>query len=120
MSTKNKTSTRYYSELQEKNVAKLLNGRVQSNSGAGLFNKSDIIVSGANLSIECKTSMSQKNSFSVKQEWIEKEKQEGFSQRLYNQAIAFNFGPESKENYFIINERLMKFLTDKLCEEYVE
>lgn len=114
--TKNKTSTRYYSQSQEIYVAELLNGRINANSGAGKFSKSDISVPEANLSIECKTCMTPKESFSIKKEWIEKNKAEGFSMRLNNQAICFNFGPESK-NYFVINERLMQFLCEKLKEE---
>ena len=41
--TKNQNSTRYYSEKQEKEVAFLVGGEIQSNSGAGKFNKGDVI-----------------------------------------------------------------------------
>lgn len=37
--TNNKNSTRYHSNKQEKYIAKKINGYLQSNSGAGLFNK---------------------------------------------------------------------------------
>lgn len=37
--THNKKSTRYYSTKQEKQVAKTVNGKCQSNSGATLFCK---------------------------------------------------------------------------------
>lgn len=35
----NKNSTRYYSSKQERDIAKKMNGRCQSNSGATLFSK---------------------------------------------------------------------------------
>ena len=114
--TINTNSTRYYSQNQEKYVANLLDGRISANSGAGKFSKSDISIPEAGLSIECKTCMTNKDSFSIKKDWIEKNRQEGFSMKLSNQCICFNFGPDSK-NYFIINERLMKFLCEKLKEE---
>lgn len=114
--TKNKESTRYTSSAQENYVAKILGGRVCCNSGAGKWNKSDVIVNEASLSIECKTSMTAKSSFSIKKEWITKQKEEAFANRLSNTAIAISFEPEGKENYFLINERLMKFLVEKLEE----
>lgn len=115
--TKNKECTRYYSHSQESNVAELLDGNVCPNSGAGKFVKSDVSVKRASLSVECKTCVSDKESFSIKKDWFQKHKDEAWSNRLSNTAIAFNYGPSSKENYFIINEKLMKFLVDKLAEE---
>ena len=114
---KNKNSTRYYSDIQEKQVCKLLDAYQQSNSGAGHFAKGDVVQSEASILIECKTMTSDKESISVKKEWIEKNKSEGFSKRLHNHAVAINFGPNSKENYFIINSKLMRFLVEKLIEE---
>lgn len=35
----NKNSTRYYSHIQEKQIAKTVGGKLQSNSGATLFSK---------------------------------------------------------------------------------
>ena len=116
-SPKNKNCTRAFSDKQEKDVCNLLNAQQQSNSGAGKFNKGDVVQIEANMLIECKTATANKESFSIKKEWIEKNKNEGFSKRLPNHAIAFNFGPDSKENYFVINSRLMQFLVEKLIEE---
>lgn len=115
--TKNKESTRYYSELQEKRVAENLNGSVCPNSGAGKFSKSDVQVKDASLSIECKTCMTDKDSFSIKKSWFEKQKEEAFSNRLDNSVIAFNFGPSDKNDKFIIDYKLMRFLVEKLTEE---
>lgn len=111
--TKNKESTRYYSKNQENEVAAIIGGFTTSNSGANKFNKGDIINKGASLLCECKTCVTEKDSFSIKKEWLEKNKLEAFENRLDNCCLAFNFGPET-HNYFIINEKLMKYLVDTL------
>lgn len=114
--TTNTNSTKYYSNKQEKAVSNLLSGYVNSASGAGLFKKGDITIRDASLLIECKTTMTEKTSFSIKSEWLEKLKKEANSQRIFNTALAFNFAPDG-HNYFVIDEKLMKFLVDKLREE---
>jgi len=116
---KNKESTRYYSDIHEKSVCKALDALQQPNSGAGLWKKGDVIIDDADVLIECKTCMNDKESFSIKKDWIEKNKEEAFAIRKSNQAICFNFGPQQK-NYYIINEKLMRFLVDKLREEKEE
>lgn len=113
----NKEATRYASSVQENRVAKKLGGKVSSNSGAGLFNKGDIIVADASLLIECKTCMEPKKSFSIKKDWIDKNKDEAFRLRCDNCAIAFNYDYQSKKDYFIIDDKLMEFLVDKLRED---
>ena len=70
--TKNKTSTRFASEIQEERISKKFNGRVQLNSGAGKFSKGDVIIPDIGMQIECKTCMTPKESFSIKKEWLEK------------------------------------------------
>ena len=112
----NKNSTRYYSNNQEISVCKLLNAIQTPNSGAGKWRKGDCQQQEASLLIECKTVTTDKNSFSIKKDWIIKNKEEAFNQRLNNTCIAFNFGPNQK-NYFVIDEKLMKFLVEKLIEE---
>ncbi len=114
---KNKNSTRAYSDIQEKSVCKALNATQTPNSGAGLFYKGDCVNSSASILIECKTCMKEKDSFSIKKEWLIKNKEEAFSRRLSNHCLAFNFGP-NEDNYYIINEKLMKYLVNKLEEEY--
>ena len=115
MVNKNTDSTRFYSDKHEKSVCKALGAKQQSNSGAGKFNKGDVITD--NFLIECKTVMSPKASISIKREWVDKNKNEAFAIRKPYQAVCFNFGPEGK-NYYVINETLMKFLVEKLedCE----
>lgn len=112
----NKEATRYYSDMHEKDICKLLNAKQTPNSGAGRWRKGDAHQEEASLLIECKTCTAEKNSVSIKKDWITKNKEEAFSQRLSNTCIAFNFEPKG-ESYFIINEKLMKFLVDKLIEE---
>ena len=114
---KNEESTRFFSDKQEKSVCNLLGAVQVSNSGAGRFTKGDVIKKEASLLCECKTVMQPKNSVSIKKDWIIKNKEEAFSNRLDNSCIAFNFEPDG-ENYFVINERLMRFLAEKLGEDY--
>ena len=112
----NKQSTRYYSDIQEKSVCKALGAVQQSNSGAGLWRKGDCIHKDASLLIECKTCVEDKDSFSIKKDWINKNKEESFTQRVSNSCISFNFGP-NQPNYYVIDEKLMKFLVESLIEE---
>lgn len=112
-------TTRYFSENQEKAVCKLVGEDIcfrTSNSGAGLWRKGDAICKKASMLIECKTCTADKDSFSIKKEWFEKNNKEKKDQRLLNSSIAFNFGPNQK-NYFIIDENLFKYLIERLIEE---
>ena len=109
----NKESTRYFSDRHEKSVCKALGAIQQPNSGAGLWRKGDVVQENASLLIECKCSMKPKNSVSIKKEWVDKNKKESFFCRLSNTAICINFEPDG-ENYYLINEKLMKLLCDKL------
>ena len=106
----NKEATRHASSVQEKRVAGKLGGKVSSNSGAGLFNKGDIVVEDASLLVECKTCMESKKSFSIKKDWIDKNKEEAFRLRLDNHVIAFNFDYQDKKDYYIIDDKLMEYL----------
>lgn len=109
---KNKNSTRYYSDAHEKSICKALNGRQTSNSGANRFEKGDVIVADKIL-IEGKCSMSDKSSFSIKKEWLEKTEEEAFRNRLENSALCFRFSPNGK-NYYVIDEKLMMILVSTL------
>lgn len=112
----NKNSTRYYSDKQEKSVCKALGGTQVSNSGAGLFKKGDVIIESASMLVECKCQMSEKQSYSVKKETLDKLKEETFANRLNNNCLCFNFGPDS-DNYYVISEKLMKYLIRKLNKD---
>ena len=101
----NRNSTRFYSNIQEKNVAKLLGGKTTPNSGATPYKKGD--VSSNDWLIECKTCMSNKQSFSIKKKWLQELQQDAIGQGKMNYALAFNYGP-NQDNYYIINERKFK------------
>lgn len=111
----NKEATRYFSNRQEKAVERLLGGVQTANSGAGKFQKGDVVNNAASLLIECKTAVNSQSSFRVKKEWLVKNLQEAKQSHLLNSCLAFNFGPD-EENYFVIDERLMVFLVEKLIE----
>lgn len=106
-------NTRKYSKEQENRIAKKLGGKVVSNSGATRFNKGDVVVN--KVLIECKTSTTSKDSFSIKLDWLEKNQKEAFSMGLDASILTIDFGQE--KDYFIINEKLMKLLLEKLKEE---
>ena len=106
-----KVPTRHYSDKQEKAVAKAVNGRQTSNSGATPFQKGDVL--SEQFAIECKTKMSSSNSISIKKDWIEKcEKEALFMGKKYS-AVAFNFGP-NEPNYYVIDEYLFQDLLEYL------
>lgn len=113
---KNQNSTRYFSDMQEKAVCKVLGAKQQPNSGAGHWRKGDVVVEEASMLIECKTTMSEKSSYSVKKAVLEKTKNEAFSNRLENTCLCFDFGPNT-DRYYIISEKMMKYLVEKLSEE---
>ena len=111
-----KESTRAYADRHEKSVCKVTHSNQQSNSGASLFSAGDVLNKDASILIECKTTMTDKDSFSIKKAWIMKNREERFSQRVSNSCIAFNFGP-GQENFFVIDEKLMRYLIEKLEED---
>ena len=100
--------TRYYSKKQESQIAKKLDGKRQANSGATKFAKGDVITD--DFLIEAKTKTELCKSFTIKKEWLEKNKEEAFAMRKTHSALAFNFG--DNENYYVISERDFK--------EYIE
>lgn len=104
--------TRFYSSRQEKQVAKAVGGKQVANSGATAFNKGDVQTD--NFLIECKTSTSEKQSFTVKREWLEKNAEERFAMGKDYSALAFDFG--AGERYYIIDEKLFIRLVSMLNE----
>ena len=109
--------TRYYSSRQEKKVAKAIGGKQTPNSGATDFVKGDVTTD--NILLECKTATTEKKSFSIKREWLSKNKEEAFEMGKSYSALAFNFGPDS-ENYYVIDEKLFKELIEYLEKENEE
>lgn len=97
-------NTRYYSNIQEKRIAKLLSGRVTPNSGGTKFGGGDVIAEP--FLIEAKTVTTPKNSISVKKEWIDKINKQAFEQGLREGIVAIQFEPDGM-NYFLLDESQM-------------
>lgn len=110
----NKRATRYFSDKQEKSVAKAVGGKQTANSGATPFSKGDI--STKNFLIECKTSTTEKQSFSIKKEWLKKNEEEAFAMGKFYSALAFDFG--DGENHYVIDEELFILLNRYIDELY--
>jgi hypothetical protein len=104
--------TRFYSNKQEKSVAKVLHGKQTANSGATAFSKGDVRTDL--FLIECKTTTEFRKSMSVKREWIEKNKEEAFAMNKPYSAVAIDFG--DGENFYIIDEKLFTMLNAYLAE----
>lgn len=103
--TNNKKSTRYYSGRQEKKVAKVLKGRTVANSGAIPFGAGDVTTE--DWLIECKTATTEKASFSIKREWLDKNKEEAFAMNKDYNALCFDFG-DNGSRYYVIDEKTFK------------
>ena len=103
--TNKKYTTRYFSSRQEKQVAKTVGGKTVPNSGATTFKKGDVV--SDNILYECKTCMTKKSSFSIKEEWLTKNKEEAFAMGKDAGVLVFNFGPD-ESNYYILDEKFFK------------
>lgn len=99
--------TRFFSNKQEKAVAKSLGGRQQPNSGATPFCKSDIVLD--DFAIECKTKTKPTSSITIQKGWLEKNEYESLFLGKKNSALVFDFGDGGKR-YVIISEDLFKEL----------
>lgn len=97
--------TRFYSDKQEKKVAKAVSGRKVANSGATAFQKGDVTTD--KILLECKTATTEKQSFSIKKDWLEKNKEEAFEMGKEYSVLVFNFGPDT-DNYYILDEKTFK------------
>lgn len=107
-----KISTRFFSKNQEDKVASIINGKTVANSGARPYSKGDVSTPGHDENsflIECKTSTTNKQSFSIKKQWLETIKEEAFQAGKMNYALAFSFGP-NQENYYILSEQKFREL----------
>lgn len=105
-------ATRDFSDMQEKYIAKITNGKVSPNSGGTRFGGGDVLTN--KFFIEAKTVEKEKSSFSVKKMWMDKMKEQSFEQGKRYSALAFNFCPEG-DNFYIINEKqFLEYL------EYIE
>ena len=96
--------TRFYSNRQEKAVAKSVGGRQVANSGATAFNKGDVITD--RVLIECKTCTKPQSTFTIRREWILKNREEAFAMGKDYSALAVDFG--DGEQHYIVSERVFK------------
>lgn len=95
--------TRYYSDKQEKYIAKITGGKVQSNSGGTKFGGGDVHTS--KFFIEAKTPTVCRETFTIRREWLNKMEEQMFQQGKECCALAFTFDPDTQKNYFIIPEK---------------
>lgn len=102
--TSNEDSTKYWSSRQEGYIAKITGGYVQPASGAGKFKKCDVIVDNKFL-IEAKTATTEKQQFTIKKDWLTKLKSEVVMSHKVDGFLAFNFGAENGNNYFVLTEQ---------------
>lgn len=115
---KNKTATRYFSNRQEKHIAKELGGRKTANSGATAFSKGDVSLDS--WLIEAKTKTTPSKSITIQKEWLEKNAEEAFAMQKQYNALAFSFGEiHNDKQYYIIDEETFKHFLN-LEAEYVK
>lgn len=93
--------TRFFSSKQEKKIAKAVQGKQVANSGATKFQKGDVVTD--DWLFEAKTKTSNSNSFTIKKEWITKNKEEAFTMRKEHSAVVIDFG--DGEQYYILDEK---------------
>lgn len=102
------------SSKQEQQIAKMVGGRVQSNSGGTRFGGGDVHTK--TMFIEAKTPTTEKSTFSIKKEWLSKAKEQAFEQNKTSYALAFRFGPDEPD-FFVIDAKLFKELINHLEED---
>lgn len=107
--------TRWYSNQQEKKVAKAVGGRQTANSGATAFSKGDVTTN--KWCIECKTKTKDCSSFTIKEDWLLKNEEEAFAMGKNNSALCFDFGPSANKRYYIVSERLFQLLQNYMERE---
>jgi len=106
--------TRWYSNKQEKKIAKAVNGKKTPNSGATLFKKGDVTTD--KWLYEAKTKTEESKSFTIKREWIEKNKEEAFAMGKDYNALVIDFG--DGKQFYLLDEKT--FLLMKRCLEEAE
>lgn len=104
-------STRKFSDEQEKHIAKVTGGRVTPNSGGTKFGGGDVVTDY--FLIEAKTVMSEKQSFSVKREWLDKMNEQAFQQGKLESVLAFQFEPRGNNHYILSEKQFLEYLSWK-------
>lgn len=104
-------STKYYSDIQEKHISKLFGVKPTPGSGGTRFGGGDVIVD--DVLIEAKTTTSDKTSFSIKKQWLEKAEEQCFEQKCNYYALAFRFEPTGKDYYVIPENEFIDYIEYK-------
>lgn len=107
-------STRYYSDRQEKQIAKAVGGKQTANSGATAFNKGD--VNTESWLLEAKTVTKPQETFTVRRGWIDKNREEAFQMGKHYSAVVIQFEPDG-ENFYLIDEHMFTELLRYQREE---
>ena len=108
--TYNKKATRYYSSRQEKRIAKAVKGQRVANSGAIKFGAGDVRTD--TWLFEAKTKTSESQAFSIKKEWLLKNREEMFAMGKSYNALVFDFGDGN--NYYVLDEKTFLMMKDLL------
>lgn len=106
-------TTRDYSDKQEKHIAKVTGGRVQSNSGGTKFGGGDVHTD--KFFIEAKTPTKSQTSFTIKKEWIDKMREQAYEQGKEEAVLAFRFNPNIDIDLYVLSERqFLEYLNYKM------
>ena len=89
--------------MQEKHIAKVTGGKVQSNSGGTKFGGGDVHTD--KFFIEAKTPTKEQTSFTIKKEWISKMREQAYEQGKEESVLAFRFHPDSLIDWYVLDER---------------
>ena len=113
MSMQSGRPTRFYSNKQEKHIAKAVNGKQVANSGATAFSKGDVRTD--DWLFEAKTKTSESQSMSIKKEWLLKNKEEMFAMGKSYCALVFDFGDGN--NYYVLDEKTFLQMKERFDSE---
>lgn len=105
--------TRFYSKRQETKVSKAVGGKRTANSGATMFSKGDVTTDL--FLLECKTCTEPRQSFTLKREWFDKNREEAFAMHKDYSALVFDFGDGVQ--HYVIDEDLFLELNNYLKEK---
>lgn len=109
-------TTREYSDRQEKHIAKVTGGKVQSNSGGTKFGGGDVHTK--NFFIEAKTPTKDQTGFTIKKEWLKKMRQQAFEQGKSESVLAFRFSPDDPQDYYVLDQRQFLLFLKYMEENY--
>lgn len=108
--------TRYFSDKQEKHIAKVTEGKVQSNSGGTKFGGGDVHTN--KFFIEAKTPTKEQTSFTIKKEWIIKMREQAYEQGKEESVLAFRFDPDIDNDLYVLSQKqFLEYLKYKEGED---